>query len=91
MMLESAVRLRSFKEECLLNHSFSMPFKHSLATSSSKHLPAGLSPETEVRQVRLGDHELRRDMRHGHFEAYNYSYFEGGAVIETATVLIVPD
>jgi hypothetical protein len=44
-----------------------------------------------MRQVRLGDHELRSHESHGHFEAYNYSYFEGGFIVETATVLIVPD
>ena len=44
-----------------------------------------------LRQVRLGAHETSGPELHGHFEAYNYPHNEGGFVVETATVSIIPD
>ncbi len=40
-----------------------------------------------MRQVRIGEHELKRGNLHGHFEVYNQP---GGTVTETATVEIIP-
>lgn len=42
-----------------------------------------------MRQVRYGAHETR-GAHHGHFEAYDRSYYQGGKVVETTTVDIIP-
>jgi hypothetical protein len=41
-----------------------------------------------MRQIRFGNHEVRSPTMHGHFEAYDRSYFEGGRVIENTRVHI---
>jgi Pretoxin HINT domain len=43
-----------------------------------------------MRQVRFGPHETRGPRLHGHFEAYDKSYFKGGRVIENTFVNILP-
>jgi len=43
------------------------------------------------RQVRFGAHEVRGPQLHGHFEAFDAPFGEGGRVIENTVVRITPD